>query len=237
MFEINYSKINAYNFCNYLYKFIYIDGNYVKHNWKTSLGISIHKCLRDYAQKKLNLKGMLESFEENWSNVGFSTPQEMMSCYDFGIKLIERFYEFEKQNPSEIFSSDDFFEVFINDDFVLRGTVDRVDILDDGTLEIVDYKLAIDDKNVYHHRNELQLLIYAYGISKKYSKTVSYITYYYIHEPHKHKIKYVEDKEFLNIILTVAKKMKNMEFTKKGKCEICLAKEMCRYKELKSENI
>lgn len=233
MFEINYSKINAYNFCNYLYKFIYIDGNYVKHNWKTSLGISIHKCLRDYAQRKLDLKGMLESFEENWSHVGFSTPQEMMYFYDYGVKLIKGFYEFERHNPSEIFSSDDFFEVFINDEFVLRGTVDRVDILDDGTLEVIDYKLAFDEKNSSSHRSELQLLIYAYGISKKYSKSVSYISYYYIADPHKQKMRYKEDNGFLNSIINTARMMKNMEFIKKGRCEICLAKETCKYKDLK----
>lgn len=231
MFEINYSKINAYNFCNYLYKFVYVDGNYVKHNSKTSLGISIHKCLAEYANKKLELKGMIESFEENWNNAGYSTPQEMMEYYEIGIELLRKVYDFEKNNPSKIFSADDFFEVALNDEFILRGTVDRIDILPDNTLEVIDYKLAMDERTALHYRNELQLMIYAYGISRKYSKKVSYITYYYIYGPKKHRMEYVSDNNFINNLIEIAKKMKNNEFVKRGKCEICLAKDLCKYKE------
>ncbi|MCX7641352.1 MAG: PD-(D/E)XK nuclease family protein [Elusimicrobiales bacterium] len=237
MFEINYSKINAYNFCHYLYKFIYIDGNYIKHNWKTSLGVSIHKCLVNYANKKLELKGILESFEENWNNAGFNTPQQMMECYEVGIELIKNFYEFEKKNPSSIFSVDDFFEIFLDDEIVLKGTVDRIDILDDDSLEIIDYKLAMEEKNHFHHRNELQLMIYAFGISKKYFKKVSYISYYYISGPKKQRMEYIEDSSLITNLKDIAFKMKRMEFYKKGKCDICLAKESCKYREVKNGNI
>lgn len=230
MFELNYSKINAYNFCNFLYKFIYVDGNYVKHNPKTSLGISLHKCLAEYAKRKLNLKGMLESFEENWNNAGYTTPQEMMEYYEIGRELIKDIYDFEKNNPATIFSADDFFEVILNDEFVLRGTVDRVDILADETLEVIDYKLAMEEKNALPYRNELQLIIYAYGISRKYSKRVSYITYYYLNGPKKQRMEYLENENFSEIISDIGRKMKNNEFVKKGRCEICLAKELCNYK-------
>ncbi len=231
MFEINYSKINAYSFCNYLYKFIYVDGNYVKHNSKTSLGISIHRCLADYAKRKLTLNQMLESFEEGWCNAGFSTPQQMMEYYEIGIDLIKKFYEFEKNNPSKILFADEFFEVALDNEFVLKGTVDRVDELSDGSLEVIDYKLAIEEKSFsHHHKNELQLLIYAYGISKKYVKKVSFISYYYISKPGKVRMSYTEDKGIILSLKDIAAKMKKLELSKKGRCDICLAKESCPYR-------
>ncbi len=230
MFEINYSKINAYNFCNYLYKFVYVDGNYVKHNPRTSLGVSIHRCLSDYAKRRLTLKGMLESFEEGWNNSGFLTPQQMMEYYEIGVELIKKFYEFEKNNPSKIVFVDESFEIPLDDEFILKGSVDRIDELDDGGYEIIDYKLAMDERNSSHHRNELQLLIYAYGISKKYLKRVSVVSYYYINGPQKHRMNYNEDENLIKDLKEIASRMKNLELSKKGNCDICLAKEMCPYR-------
>lgn len=230
IFEINYSKINAYNFCHYLYKFIYIDKKYVKHNSKTSLGISIHRCLADYGKRKLDLRGLINSFEENWNNAGFSTPQEVMEYYEMGVDLIKKFYEYEKNTHSTIFSTDDFFEVALDSEFILKGTVDRVDKLEDGSYEIIDYKLAMDNKNVNMHRNDLQLLIYGYGISRKYSNRVSFVSYYYLNGPRKYRMEYNEDGEFINFIKEVSVKMRNCEFSKKGRCDICLAREGCPYK-------
>ena len=232
MFELNYSKINAYNFCNYLYKFIYVDGRYIKHNPKTSLGISVHRALSFYAKNRLDLDGLLISYEENWNNSGFETPQQMMEYYELGIDLLKKFYQFEKENPSEIFSYDDFFEVDIDDDFVLRGTVDRIDRLGDRTLEIIDYKLGLDEKKEFHNKSELQLLVYAYGIGKKYGIKVSRMTYYYIGIPRKHTLDCIlNENEFISYLKDIGRNMRSMVFEKKGKCDICLAKDMCNYRE------
>ena len=231
MFELNYSKINSYIFCNYLYKFIYIDGKYTKHNNRTSFGISIHKALKDFAVNKSDLKSLLYSYEEKWCNVGYSNPRQMMEYYYKGIDLIKNFYHYEQKRKSKIIYSEDFFEVPINNDFIIRGTVDRVDLNDDGSVNIIDYKLGLDE-NSDSVKNNLQLSIYAYGISKKYSLKVSNLIYYYITGLKEINVEYIGEEKLLELILSYGKKMKDMVFEKKGNCGICLAKHICQYYDL-----
>ncbi len=236
MFELNYSKINAYNFCNYLYKFLYIDKKYVKHNSKTSFGISIHKALKEYINTRNSLSRFLEVYEENWTNYGYSTGQEMMDYYYKGIDILKRFFEYERKRNAHIVSSEDFFECNISNDFILRGTVDRVDLKDDGSLKIIDYKINIDENNENHIRNNLQLSIYAYGISRKYSKAVSELVYYYVGNLKEFRIEYMGDENLRNYLLDCGEKMKNIILTHKGNCYSCLAKELCQFSDYKREN-
>jgi len=236
MFEINYSKINSYLFCPYLYKFSYIDRKYTQHNPKTSFGLSIHKTLKDFAQKKLDLKRLLFAYEENWCNYGYTSPQQMLEYYDMGIEMLKKFYNAELTNNSKILYSEDIFKVEINDDVVLRGTVDRVDKTADGKIEIVDYKMGFEEKENGYEKNSLQLKIYAYGISKKYSINIDYISYYFLMNQKKIRIEYKPDDDLIPFLIDCYKKIQFPVFDRKGRCDICLAKNLCEFSDFKKDS-
>ncbi|MEF3281029.1 MAG: PD-(D/E)XK nuclease family protein [Elusimicrobiota bacterium] len=230
MFELNYSKVNSYLFCPYLYKFIYIDKKYTPHTPKTSFGLSIHKTLREYARTKANLHQLMFLYEENWCNYGYSFPQQMMEYYEKGKDILKNFYEVESHSRSQILYFEDFFEVKIDEDFVLKGTVDRVDRDEDGKIEVIDYKLGFDDNG---EKKDLQLMIYAYGVSKKYMIDVSFVSYYFLINPKKVKMKYIFDSYLIDFLIETGRKMENMIFDRKGNCAKCLAKSVCSLSEAK----
>ena len=235
MFELNYSKLNAYLFCHYLYKFIYLDKKYIKHTPKTSLGISLHRTLKDYILKKADFKKMLEIYEENWLNVGYYNPRDMMEYYEKGLEIIKNFYEYEIKNPSKVFLCEEFFEVDIGDGFELKGTVDRVERNVDGSINIVDYKTGFDEEkdNASVLRNYFQLEIYAFGISRKYNINISKIGYYFISIPKKVLHDYSYDSTLIDNIKRIGTMMRSNVIYKKGSCINCLIKDMCSYSDLK----
>ena len=231
MFELNYSKINAYLFCHYLYKFIYLDGKYIKHTPRTSFGISIHKTLKEYVLRKADLKTMLNIYEENWFNIGYNNPRDMVEYYENGIELLKRFYEYDKKDDCEVLFCEEFFEVDIGDDFELKGTVDRVEMDRYGNINVVDYKVGFDEEkeNPGVLRNYFQLEIYAFGISKKYNLDISKIGYYFVSIPIKVFHNYLYDDTLIDNIKKIGIMMRSGIINKKGNCSICLIKDMCVY--------
>lgn len=229
MFELNYSKINSYLFCPYLYKFIYLDKKYTKHNPLTSLGISIHKTLKTYAELRPNLKDLLFYYAQNWFHIGYSTPQQMLEFYAMGENIIKSFFEFEKNSKNKILYTEQKFELPLDDKYVLKGTIDRVDISPDGKVEVIDYKIGFDKKNEEVLKNDLQLKIYAYAAEKVFNLKVDYISYYLMLPPKKLITEYSEDKKFKDYLIETAKNMENIRFDRKGNCALCLAKELCKY--------
>lgn len=237
MFELNYSKINAYLFCNFLYKFIYIDGNYTKHNRKTSFGLSIHKALKEFGTRRLGIDRLLNSYEENWCNYGYSNGQEMMDYYYKGVDILKKFYEYEIKKKSTILYCEDYFDIDIGEDFVLRGTVDRIDKNEDGSFKVIDYKLGLEENGESVIKNNLQLSIYAFGVSKKYLVTVKNLEYYFVSNLKEVEAEYMGEANLLCFIKDCGKKMREAVFEKKGNCSICLAKDMCQFSDFKSYKI
>jgi RecB family exonuclease len=229
VFELNYSKINAYLFCHYLYKFVYIDKKYVKHNPKTSFGISIHRTLKEYVLKNADLKTMLNLYEENWVNCGYDNPRDMMEYYESGVDILKNFYEYDRKNATEVLFCEEYFDVDIGDGFALRGTVDRIEKNPDGSVNIIDYKMGFDEEkeNPGNFRNYLQLEIYAYGISKKYDLKVSKIGYYFISIPKKVFIDYSYHPTLIDNIKRIGSMMRENIINQKGNCSICLIKDIC----------
>lgn len=237
MFELNYSKINSYLFCPYLYKFIYIDKKYTQHNDKTSLGISLHKALKEYGINKPDKNNFIEYYKENWSNYGYATAQMAAYYYEMGIDILEKFYMEDYKNQKNIIETELFFEVGLNSDYILRGTVDRIDRVDDTCVEIIDYKLGFDEhlseKNNNDNKKNLQLMIYGYGITRSYNFNVCYVSYYYLLNLKKVRFNYVYDDKLVGFLLNVGDRMKNLVLDKKGNCLKCLAKNLCEFSKLR----
>jgi len=214
---------------------VYIDKKYVKHNPKTSFGISIHRTLKEYVLKNADLKMMLNLYEENWVNFGYDNPRDMMEYYESGMNILKNFYEYDRKNATEVLFCEEYFDVDIGDGFGLRGTVDRIEKNPDGSINIVDYKMGFeeDKHDCLHSRNNLQLEIYAYGISKKHGLKVSNIGYYFVLVPKKTLIEYSYDSFLIDNLKNIGEMMRKNVIDRKGNCNNCLIRDLCLYSNLR----
>jgi len=232
LFELNYSKINSYMFCPHLYEYVYVKKKYVPHNPYSSLGISLHRTLKKYALGKLDLESLFIAYEESWENSGYSSPKEMMEFYNKGNKMLESFWLNEQSMDNQIIFAEKDFE-FKLEDFIIRGTIDRVDKRKDGSYELIEYKTGGDDeKYAGNINNNLQLLIYALGLKESFSIEIFYLSVYMISSGHKmtEKFDISKNMETTAFLKDMGDKIKNLKFERKGNCSICQIKNLCEFK-------
>ncbi|GAB4032726.1 MAG: hypothetical protein Fur0012_11590 [Elusimicrobiota bacterium] len=233
-FEINYSKINSWLFCPYLYFFVYIEKKYPPRNAPSSLGTSLHRALRDYGSGNLDLEGLLIAYEEGWENSGYETPQLMMEYYRKGKKMLEDFWISERDRKSRILSAEKDFE-FALGELIVRGTIDRIDRLPDGRIELIEYKTGESEKYSEALASNLQLDIYALALKRAMNLEVSFISFVLLAFNKKITLPYdpsrlAKTEEFL---VKTGEEIKTMNPTRKGDCSSCQINKLCRYSENK----
>lgn len=233
-FEINYSKINAWLYCPYLYQFSYIEKKYPPRNPPSSLGTSIHRALKRYALENLDLEGLLSAYEESWENSGYETPQLMMEYYRKGARMLENFWISERERESRILAAEKDFE-FILGDLTVRGTIDRIDKKKDGKIELIEYKTGESEKYAQEIYESLQLDIYALALKKAMNLEVYSVSFWLMAFNEKIEIPYdysrFEATE--KFLLKTGSEIKNIAFDRKGDCGFCQISSLCRYSEKK----
>ncbi|MEW5952029.1 MAG: PD-(D/E)XK nuclease family protein [Elusimicrobia bacterium] len=233
-FEINYSKINAWLYCPYLYQFSYIEKKYPPRNPPSSLGTSIHRALKRYAMENPDLEGLLSAYEESWENSGYETPQLMMEYYRKGARMLENFWISERERESRILAAEKDFE-FILGDLAVRGTIDRIDKKKDGKIELIEYKTGESEKYAQEIYESLQLDIYALALKKAMNLEVYSVSFWLMAFNEKIEIPYdysrFEATE--KFLIKTGSEIKNLIFDRKGDCEFCQISSLCRYSEKK----
>ncbi len=232
LFEINYSKINAWLFCPYLYSFVYVEKKYPPRNPASSLGTSIHRALREYGRERLDLEGLFFAYDQSWENSGYESPQLMMEYYRKGKKMLENFWLSEMERNSSIIACEKDFE-FTLGEFAVRGTIDRIDKMADGRIELIEYKTGENEKYSELIKNSLQLDIYSLAIKRAMNMEVSYTSMILLAFDKKitqayDTSRFVKTEEF---ILKIGEEIRSMNFSRKGDCSKCQIAKLCRYRE------
>src|SRR5581483_1169431 len=161
---LSYSQIQTFEICPLHYKLRYILKIPTPQTSAQSFGTSIHSTLRDFYMEhlkgqKLKPQDALAMLERNWINEGYDNKHDETKSYERGKKLISSYIERnfdEKKLPLAL----EFPFQFMLDDLKIGGRIDRIDALDNGKIEVIDYKtgrnmpdekkLAIDQQlNVY----------------------------------------------------------------------------------------
>jgi RecB family exonuclease len=118
---------------------------------------------------------------------------------------------------------------------IIKGTIDRVDRLPDGTLEIIDYKTGTV-KNALTSDSKIQLTLYQLVLEELFGVKVSRLTYYYVEGPQR--LSFVAKPEFLNKVRQEA--ITKMMAISEGKfpptpgmaCSFCDFNKICPYRAL-----
>ncbi|MCX5782791.1 MAG: PD-(D/E)XK nuclease family protein [Elusimicrobia bacterium] len=178
--DISYSRINAYQLCPFKYNLIYREGWRVSPTPFTSLGLSIHRALEEFhSSRSDNIEFLIDSYNKNWVNVGFSSPQETKEFFDKGLRMLENYFEEQEKSKSEIMFIEKSFRFKLGRNFII-GIIDRIDKNPDGTYELIDYKTHIQLWDQEKADSDLQLTIYSIACEKAFGFNPDILSYYFL---------------------------------------------------------
>ena len=180
---LSYTQISTYLTCPLKYKFSYILNIPTPPNHALSFGSCIHNTLRDFHiqlrfRPETTYDELIDIYTKNWQPLGFINEQHRMEYFENGRKLLEDYYRKNmplKVKPLEIEKS---FNIRING-IKFGGRIDRIDPLEDGGVEIIDYKTggAKSQKDV---DKDAQVAFYALGAIEALNLKPKKLTLYYV---------------------------------------------------------
>lgn len=231
-YELNYTKLKSYLDCPLSYKYKFIDRKRPPLNANASLGLSLHNALDIYFRNnKTNLDDLLNAYIDNWVNAGFKTEQSQVEFYEKGKKLLETFWNTDKQRRSEVIYTEKNFE-FNHGKWIVRGTIDRVDKTSDGKWELIDYKTGPEIKTQKELSKDFQLAIYAIGLKRNFDITPHYLSIYFLAYDKKVTVSYdkTTESEILKKIEDIGEEILKSDFKPRTQyCPICPFNKMCSF--------
>lgn len=226
--ELNYSKIRAYLDCPFLYRFIYVERKFAPQSPQSSLGLSVHRALGAFHARPGDLGDLMAYYEDAWLHQGYGTPQESMDFYNRGADILERWWQNFQENPAKVLYSEKHF-MFPFEKWRIKGTIDRVDRLPGGKVELLDYKMGFEDRNEWDVKGSLQLAIYALGLSRALKLEVASVGYFILSSLQKVAVPYdpASAEPTLSLIRETAEKMLSGDVSRKGACARCVIRAIC----------
>jgi DNA helicase-2/ATP-dependent DNA helicase PcrA len=261
----SFSQVKAYDTCPYQYKLSNILHIPTRGSASFSFGQTIHGTLQEFyirvqqlnsaqqnslfdqsVAKEMPVSGgvktpsldeLLMIYESKWIPDWYQDKFQREKYFDEGKKLLRTFFKNNESNWTIPARLEGWFNIKIQG-HSLRGRIDRIDQLPDGTLEIVDYKtgkskekLAADDKD--------QLLLYQIATSQlpeyHHLGKVTKLTFYYVNDDVK--LSFIgSEKEIIKIeskIATIIEKIQTRDFKAtpgEHVCKHCDFRDICEFK-------
>jgi RecB family exonuclease len=181
--EISFSRVQAYDRCPWLYHLVYDEGRRSGPNASMAIGQSLHRTLDAYfstENSEHTLDRLLELYDQFWMNEGFASPQETLEAYDRGRKMLEHFFQIDRNRQSRVEATEKEFEIDLGNGVAFKGTIDRLDRAPDGAFEIVEYKTHGDKWTDDRIANDLQMTLYALGLSQLLKEPKIRLKYYFL---------------------------------------------------------
>lgn len=182
--RLSYTQISTYKVCPLKYKFAYIYNILGKPSAARQFGTDIHNVLKEFYGKCkegviLSLDELLEVFEKYWTPAGYPNKIQANSYRSEGERILREFYKNNEGNfKAPLYVEEEF--LFKVDGHGVKGFIDRIDQLSDGTVEIVDYKTGEPRENSTYSKREIQLDIYAMATEEVLKLRPSKLSLYYL---------------------------------------------------------
>lgn len=174
--RLSFSRIDTFQRCPAQFHFSYIDRLPGVPGPHLSFGTSIHAALEAFYDRKLpecpSEDELLQFLFENWETEGFEQlPREdQISFYRHAQDVLRRFHRREHEHYRLPAAVEAWFELPVGDHAIVVGSIDRVDIDEDGNLYVIDYKTNRKVKNRARVAGSLQLAIYALACEHLYGR-------------------------------------------------------------------
>lgn len=257
--KFSFSQLESYSNCPWQYRFAFILKVPVPEKASLSFGRSMHNTLYEFLYplldnnfkqtslfsnnklkeelKLLTQERLLEIYKNKWQEGGYSSKQEKQDYYLKGEESLKNFLKNVKGGalPQPIMLEKSF--VYKLGQYPIKGTIDRVDKLADGTVEVIDYKTGkIKDK--LDKRNKRQLMIYQLALENTLGLKVSKLSYYFLDKEGQKTSFVAKDKDLEKLeeeLLEEMKEIATMNFIPKPDkrtCSFCDFKDICEFRKL-----
>lgn len=138
--DFSYSRLDTYKMCPAKYFYSYIQKEPRTFNDAAVLGNIVHSVLEECLDNEsdLNLEQLQTEYvkqKESYDPTGH-IPQDLISV---GVELINEFYDKHSEDSFDIYEKEFGFS-FVIGNYLINGYIDRIDIYDDNTINIIDYK-------------------------------------------------------------------------------------------------
>lgn len=243
---LSFSELQAFDICPLHYKARYILGIPTSPTAVQNFGVSMHNALLDFHTKQKENKNITEDdlitlLKNDWKNEAYLDKKHQDQMLENGINMLKRYYKdsYAKIIPEALELP---FSYYLDEGRKIKvgGKIDRIDLLPDGKIEIIDYKTGKPNKGINRYAYELQLGIYALAANRVkhplFNKKPEdiLITLYYLENGEKI-TNTLSQKELDTIegkIMDKVKKIESSDFFCSGSilCENCEYKILCGIK-------
>ena len=177
---LSYSQIQTFITCPLHYKAKYILNIPTPPSAASSFGNTIHLTFKDFYNLVSRLDTILDTskyqdliteiYKKDWTSIGYTDRKHEELYFNKGVNYLRDFIS-EEFNPHRlpIKLEEPFTIPIVSADgkrlIKIGGKMDRVDVLDDGSIEIIDYKTSAEAMDQKEADNGLQLSFYALAAS------------------------------------------------------------------------
>jgi DNA helicase II / ATP-dependent DNA helicase PcrA len=196
------SDIDTYRVCPLKYKFARVFRIPQEPTIHQRFGIALHQVLeRFHSTGGGTLEELMELFDASWRRAGFGESDDELQFRERAEAALEVYWRDQKEAASEPVWFERSF-AFKLGPHLLRGRVDRVDKLPDGSYELIDYKTG-KAKTAQELREDVQLSLYQMGARESWRLRTSAQSYFYVMSGEKVPVTH-SDEELERVQTTVA---------------------------------
>ncbi len=180
--SLSASDLDLYLTCPLKYKFTRVFGIPQESTINQRFGILIHNVLerfhKDAGEDEDGLERLMDLFEAGWRRSGFGSSDDELQFRDRARAAMRLYWERERDAEGEPVWLERKFDIKIGPHHV-RGRVDRVDRLPDGSHELIDYKTG-ERKSEADLESDLQLALYRLAAREAWDVEATTGSYYYV---------------------------------------------------------
>jgi putative RecB family exonuclease len=163
------TRVGTFLACRAMYKFDYIDkiGRfYHKSRAGNSFGATLHQVLHDFhvagGAEQEDAQTLAQRASDSWRSAGYADAAQDAHYQELAQTLLHNYHrgELDKVGHTRVYLAEKAISLDMGD-FVLTGRIDRIDEhLDNGALEIVDYKSGRSGVTAEDVENALAMCVY-----------------------------------------------------------------------------
>lgn len=181
--RLSYSAISTYQKCPLSYKYLYRLKLPTKPSHHLSFGSSIHSALEFFynvdVPKPCSLERLLEELDNAWLRDGYESEKQEQEFKEKGRAILTQFYHENLPLFAVPLAIEQRFSLDL-DGITINGIIDRVDRLQDGGIEIIDYKTNNKLPPKTKINTDLQLPIYHMAVENIYGEPPQKVTLYFL---------------------------------------------------------